>query len=81
MIDWEKHKRVFMSSGALNIVHKVTTTCLIGVTAYGFVVFGDMGRGIVRRRYERWQAESDNPAESEAINIDLPRPTEGNGAR
>ena len=70
-----------MPSGALNIVHKITTTCLIGVTAYGFVAFADMGRGIVRRRYERWQAESANPTTADEMSIDLPRPAEGAGGK
>ena len=65
-----------MASTALNIFHKVLATGLIGTTAFGFYVFGDMGYGIVQRRNERERLKALENQNTQ-VNLDeLPVPNE-----
>ena len=51
-------------------------TGLIGATAFGFYVFGDMGYGIVQRHNERKRLMEE---QQEPVNLDdLPKPTDEN---
>ena len=63
-------------SGVLNIFHKLMATGLMGATAFGFYVFGDMGYGIVQRHNERKRRMEE---QQEPVNLDdLPKPTDEN---
>ena len=63
-------------SGVLNVFHKLMATGLIGATAFGFYVFGDMGYGIVQRHNERKRPMEE---QQEPVNLDdLPKPTDEN---
>ena len=62
-------------SGVLNVFHKLMATGLIGATAFGFYVFGDMGYGIVQRQRKEETMEE----QQEPVNLDdLPKPTDEN---
>ena len=63
-------------SGVLNVFHKLMATGLIGATAFGVYVFGDMGYGIVQRHNERKRLMEE---QQEPVNLDdLPKPTDEN---